>query len=130
MRELKNIWWHLFSFALILGKWRWRGWKLFEMSWWRGNGEYIIQDSFTKHFMKFIGCRIRGHKKVQFIDDNGDDCFHCFNCGQNLDTFLDEIDVDAGNLEEVAKLKKKWSPPLSQQTDTLIEEWMYPASSS
>lgn len=42
------------------------------------SSRYFIQDNFKTPFNRIIGCKLFGHKKVQYLEE--DNIYFCFNC--------------------------------------------------
>ena len=82
-----------------------------------------LYDLYRYPFNRFIGCKLFGHNTMFRYQHSAfplgfsneyrhKPIFHCYDCDQDLDAFLDEVDTDAGTLEETIELDKEWSPPI------------------
>jgi hypothetical protein len=57
--------------------------EFFKRKMWKN--EYFWQDTFLTFFNRLIGCKIFGHRKIHFVEDENDKpVVYCFNCYRKI----------------------------------------------
>jgi hypothetical protein len=85
-RETASLWFWLGFVKNYAGKgrskWRFPGFIKFK----KYKGGYFWQDTLFTYWNRFLGCKLRGHRKVGFTYDSKDNKYRfCFNCYKRIE---------------------------------------------